>query len=764
MPGTGSVRGRRPNALVAAAVAAVCLLAPACGRDPEVLTQQYLAEGHALLRDKQYSDAIIQYRNAVGASPKSGEAHQALAEAYAAAGNMRQAFPEFIQAADLLPGNIDLQLKAGRLLFNGGMFAEARSRARAILQQDPNHVDGLLLLGNALAGLKNLDDAVNVVQRAVGIDPERAGVYTNLAVLQLAQQNLDEAEQTFLKAAALNESPQSLLALANFYRAVRRAPEAERTLTRAYALAPEDVVVNRTLASFYVESGRGRQAEAFYLRVAKIRGDPPSRVALASYYVSQRRFTEAIAILQEVAADPKQYAAATTQIALVQYVTGQPQQALRTIDRVLERDARSVDALTTKARLLLAGNRPHDALVEINDALRINPDHAGAHLTLGRVHLALQDQEAARQSFLQVTKLEPDSLPGLLELSDIHRRRNEIDSAIGFADLALASHRDSLPARLALVRALMVRGDSRLAGEIQRLTSGYPRSADVHSTLGADAMRRKDAAGARRHFERALQLDPVSTEGLAGLLALDLSAQRATDARRRIERVLAAYPSAQIPRVLAARVYMLTGDPSRAEAALKDMLRADPGNPEVYGRLAEVYLTRGELDQAQREFEEMIRLDPKSVGAHTMLGLLAYVRKDYPEARRSWEAALRIDSGAAAAANNLAWLYAETGTELVTAAQLAAVALSKFPNLPEVHDTLGWAYYRQGLPLIAIPYFERSIDIDGTNPLYHFHLGMAHAKQGDDGKARRSLERALALNTAFDGADEARSTLRGLVY
>jgi Tfp pilus assembly protein PilF len=48
--------------------------------------------------------------------------------------------------------------------------------------------------------------------------------------------------------------------------------------------------------------------------------------------------------------------------------------------------------------------------------------------------------------------------------------------------------------------------------------------------------------------------------------------------------------------------------------------------------------------------------------------------------------------------------------------------------------------------------------------MYQFHLGMTYAQAGDDAKARRALERALALQKDFDGATLARQTLASLVY
>jgi len=49
-----------------------------------------------------------------------------------------------------------------------------------------------------------------------------------------------------------------------------------------------------------------------------------------------------------------------------------------------------------------------------------------------------------------------------------------------------------------------------------------------------------------------------------------------------------------------------------------------------------------------------------------------------------------------------------------------------------------------------------------TNPEFHFHLGVAHARAGHVQAARESLQQALKLNSTFNGADEARRTLSGL--
>jgi len=114
------------------------------------------------------------------------------------------------------------------------------------------------------------------------------------------------------------------------------------------------------------------------------------------------------------------------------------------------------------------------------------------------------------------------------------------------------------------------------------------------------------------------------------------------------------------------------------------------------------------------------------------------------------------------AANNLAFMYAEAGTNLDQALQLASSAKQQMPDNPDVDDTLGWVYYKRDMAPLAIRSLEASVGKNPKNELYLYHLGLAYAKAGDRIKAREMLDRALKLNPKFDGADAARKALESL--
>jgi Tfp pilus assembly protein PilF len=284
----------------------------------------------------------------------------------------------------------------------------------------------------------------------------------------------------------------------------------------------------------------------------------------------------------------------------------------------------------------------------------------------------------------------------------------------------------------------------------------------VHVQLGILAGRRRQPDEARAEFERALKLQPQSLEAVGGLVALDLSLRRADEARKRVDDLVNGPGVQPAALMLAARTYAATGDLATAERQLRQVLATDPSYLAAYGLLGQLYARQGKLDAAVAEFEALAQRQAKPVAALTMIGMIRQSQGDRAAAQQKFERVLQLDAEAPVAANNLAWMYAESGGNLDVALQLAQTAKRKLPETPEVNDTVGYIYYKKDLPALAIPPLQASVQKDPNNPLFHYHLGLAYMKAGNGAQARESLSRALALKPDFSGASDARTVLASL--
>jgi putative PEP-CTERM system TPR-repeat lipoprotein len=753
----------------ACAAIVVLLIAAACSKTPEEARRAYIATGDEYFAQKKYSEASIEYRRALQQDPRYAIGYDKLGDASTAAGDPKGALSAYVRASDLATDNVAINLKAGNLLLVARRFQDAKTRARNILVKEPNNVSGLVLLGNALAGLQSVDEAVDVAKRAVELDPNRAGLLGNLGVFELARGNTGEAESAFRK--AVTTSPKSvapLLALANLYQTVGRMADAERSLRQALVLEPRNVPANATLAAVLIQMRRAAEAEPYLKIATDAVGTTDASGALADYYVSVGRIGEGLAMLQKLSATKEGYAVARIKTAMIDYASGRRDAAHKGLREVLARDPKNASALALEARLLLAENRFDDATALVTEALAADPRSSQAYFALGKIQLAKGAAEAARKAFVEALTIDPSRTDAQIEVSGVHLARRELDSAINYARTAIKTAPDNLDAHLALVRALSVRPDDlpRADVELRDLLARYPNSPDVHSMLGMIALRRDNPVLARRSFERALRVDADHVEALTGLTTLDAEAGRMRDAQARVESRLAAVKTPPPDLLLlAAKIYVATRQFEKTEQSLRRIIEVDPTNLAGYGLLGQYYVTQRKLPEATREFSALVERDPKSVSAYTMLGLLAHARGDVDAERKAYERAVQIDAQAPVASSNLAWIYANVeGGNLEVALQLAQTAHARIPDSGEIADTLAFVYYKKEMGSFAVPLLTAALDKEPNKPEYHYHLGLVYAQAGEDAKARKAFQTALKLNPGFAGAEHARRVMATLIY
>jgi tetratricopeptide (TPR) repeat protein len=192
---------------------------------------------------------------------------------------------------------------------------------------------------------------------------------------------------------------------------------------------------------------------------------------------------------------------------------------------------------------------------------------------------------------------------------------------------------------------------------------------------------------------------------------------------------------------------------------LRRVLAIDPSYLAAYGALGQLYARQGRLDAALAEFEALAARESNPVSALTLAGMILEAQGNTAAAQERFARVMQIDPSAPVAANNLAWIYAQSDNKLDRALELAQTAQRKLPDTAEVSDTLGYIYYKKGLVPQAVRALTAAVRADGSNPGFHYHLGLALAKGGEKSAAAEHLTRALALNSNFDSSAHAREML-----
>ena len=287
----------------------ITLLTIGCS-NPEYAKQEYLKSGDRYAADKKYSEAVVQYRNAIQQDPRFGEARLKLADTYEKLNDPQNALREYVQHRSR---NVTAQEGAG-CLFLASIGTPGRERKA--LAKDEN-VDAQIILGNSLAGLNNRP-MPSELEEAVQLDPVGGG----LCRLGTAMGRRPAAEAAFRKAVETNPSSSLVhVALANFLISSGRRAEAEPSLRKAVELAPTSILANRALAAYYLGMRRAPEAEPYLKAIADADTTPnaPGKLALADYYIAMNRVHDGMRVLEELATKDGARSAAPTRVAVIDY-------------------------------------------------------------------------------------------------------------------------------------------------------------------------------------------------------------------------------------------------------------------------------------------------------------------------------------------------------------------------------------------------------------------------------------------------------------
>jgi tetratricopeptide (TPR) repeat protein len=781
------------------ALIAAALLLGAC-TTPEKAKAQHVARGQALLKDKKFQEATLEFRNALQIDENLADAHWGLANAYEGLQRYQEAFEAMKQVVKLDPNNLDVRVRLGNYYLMGSKqspagISEAERLAKEVLQKDANHIEGHILMGSVLFAQDHKTEAFAELNRAIEIDPKRVESYLSLARFHALTNDIPTAESIYQRAISVNAG--SALAhyeYGKFLAQLTRLDAAEAEFQKAVQVDGNNREARFILASFYLVNRRFDKAEDAYKSLAELDKDKPEgRSVLADFYSATGRLDEAMAIYKEVVAKSPDYKQGRYRLAEITLMRGDVAGAKNEIANILKNDAKDRQALILRARLEMHSSDPADLKVAIEDlkeVLKQEPNSRPGLFFMAEANFRLGQIDQARAFAGDLDRNYPDYLPGKLMQVQLNLAGGDVKSAVLLATQLLerlakaTADRDTSPQMLADLRAntLVTRGSAALQMRNTKMArqdflaarDAAPHSTDVHVNLASVALAENKIDEAIGFYNSALAIDGANFNSLRGLISIYAAQNRIDLAHARMDQSLSAQPNNASLHFLKGQVYGFEQNAQGAEAEFRRALEIDGNYLAAYSALGALFVNTNQQERAIQEYQKIVERRPENAAAYTLIGMLEMNRQNYDAAVEYYRKALARDENAIFAANNLAWLYAVHGKgNMDEAVRLAQGAVQASPEVPSFVDTLGWIYFKKGLYGAAAEQLKKAVSVDEAiarksnslpSPTYRFHLGMALAAKGDKTGARREIETALSLGqkTSFPEADEARKTLATL--
>jgi tetratricopeptide (TPR) repeat protein len=247
-----------------------------------------------------------------------------------------------------------------------------------------------------------------------------------------------------------------------------------------------------------------------------------------------------------------------------------------------------------------------DPLAELREAIRLNPNHADAHFTLG-VELYTSGDLAG----------------GIVELREAVRLKPH--------------HAD---ARYHLARALLKQRDAlTLIEKTRGAGSREPVLAEAYVDLGKSLIAAGNFPGAVRELREAVRLEPSFVEAHASLGFALFNMGDIDSAIEEYQTVLRLQPEAGQARLNLATALMAKHDWAAARVELQEALRRQPDLALAQYNLGIVGYTMGDIAGAIEAYRKALRINATYAEAHYNLGLMLKLTKQETEAVQEFHAA-----------------------------------------------------------------------------------------------------------------------------
>lgn len=708
------------RSLAPISLAVALLLAGCADKDP----QKMLESARQYLEQNDTPAAIIQLKNALQENPGLAEARFLLGKTLLLSGDVVGAETELLKASEAgySKDQVTPLLVQSRL---------AQGKARAVtddfskleLASPQANAELKTLVAVAWRQQGNVDAFSASLQGALDLQPDHAPALIEQARFKATQRDFDGALALLDSVLAKSPTNQDGLklrgdillygkgdsggAMAAYRAAVQASPrnaEAQEGVVRILLsegkideagveiealkkIAPgrPPTLALQTQQAFQAKDFKS--AQTFAQQLLKLVPNSPSALELAGVAELQlNALVQAEALLTRAVQAAPQLSMARRALVLTYIRTGQADKALAALPADLATNDRDPALLAVAGQAYMLKGDAEQAQRLFTRAAKLDPKDPGKRTSLAVSQLMLGKTELAMDSLEDIASTDGGVVADMALIS-AHLGKRDVDKALAAID-ALEKKRadDPMPSHLR-GRALLVRND--VAGARKAFERALEIDANYFAATAAlsvlDVVDSKPAA-AQTRLEAEVKRNPKNTQ--AWLALAELRARDGGTNQQVVEllnKAVDASPTDKAPRLALIEQHLRQNDAKSALTAAQTAVAALPDVPELIDVLGRAQSANAEYNQALSSFNKLAGLMPQSPLPHLRLASVHVANKNPSAAGQSLRKALEIQPNLLPAQVGLAELALKDGKPA------AALAISQTVQKQRPKESAGFA-------------------------------------------------------------------------
>jgi tetratricopeptide (TPR) repeat protein len=632
---------------------------------------------------------------------------------------------------------------------------------------DTRHAQAQATLGNVLYDKGRKDDALEAYRKAIELDPNVSGFYSQYAEIVIDKGKHDEAIKAINgKIEAGQATANDYKTLGTIYKKMEQYDKAIDAFNKSLQKDPQNVTVLTLLAQSQEQLGRTDEAVITYEQIVMMKSDVKEQFkSLGDLYMKQDQKGQAVdaykkfldnggrdnEVAKEVglyAYENENYEDAVTYLSMVggeladdfmvrrsladaSFQTGKHEEAVRIAKGLLDRNP----SLSSLKMLYMIVAKSYEKMEQNTNAAEFyrkytrlkgvrDKDAAFKSANL----LEKEDTETAIARYKENTGNYPDDYRNFLRLGMLYSQKEQMDEAVSYFK-RITSMADSIPViweKLAQAYHTMGNTEEELQA-YKNYVEHKPQDKDANKRIGQILVEKRDYNDALIYLETASTVAPKDPE------------------------ILRAKASA----------YRNTGNTGEAIKALQKAKEVRPEDAELRQKLVDMYLAEGKMREAVDEVEEMTEKFPQNNDIRLTYARLLYKQDKLKKAYEETENLM-----ATAPSADVLMLQGH----ILAAQKKYEEAVQSYDEVIQMEDSPRAYYYKAEIyreygrklnksPMWAKTYYERALSRDSTyalaelglaklqllwdkKELYMKHLERAYELDPDNPKIREEWEKA----------------------
>ena len=519
-----------------------------------------------------------------------------LNEAYAALDDYVRVDPLHVGARKLLATIVIAQ----------GRPAEAIDYLRPALEVTPDDPSLLALLGRALMGDRRYSEAADMLERAARFSDDPS-IRTDLARLRLAAGRRDEAVASLEEGMSLGGGGADGLLLVMVHLREGEYDDALRVARVLIERDPDNPLLHNLVGGALVGARDRDGARASFEQALAI--DPrflPAHANLARLDLQDGAADAAARRYRMMLGVNPLEIEALLGLAGIAQRAGRLDEAISFLATVRQVEPQAIEPQLTLVELYLRTGKPDRAMI----AARRLQDEQGDTLeilhALGQAQIAVEENEAAAETFARMAAIASISAPDLTRIAALQVAAGDTDGAMRSLNKALFAEPEYVPALKSQIELEARLGHLEAAlAKLDEVKLIHPEIAIFVLVEGDLLMKAGRLAEAVAVYQTAFDLTPT-TDLLLRLYVAQRDSGAGEAALRLLEEWLETHPDDLAARRVLAADYITAGRHEAAIAHHESLLKALPDDPLLLNNLGGLYYESGDsraLAYAERAHE-----------------------------------------------------------------------------------------------------------------------------------------------------------------